>query len=253
MGNEHDFGDADGTRPGGPRWDSGRGGYGPDTGYGGMPPGDYAAMPGPAGYDLAGGYSGYAGSGGYGDDDDDAYADEEYGGASHPAVHWGLICGIVLAVAMVAPFVVLQVAYPYYLSHPGLVSQSLTAKPDLGTTVALVGVTLVSVIVTPIALFLAGFLTTRETGTVGSGAFAGALGGGIAFVVYIFGNIFLTVVQKQTVPWDQLSATSHVLAGLAVGSGFLMSSCCGLVVFTLPPALIALCGAAVARLIWGPA
>lgn len=233
MGNGYDYGNANAIWPGGPR---GRSRYG---GYSGIPHGSDGLRPGPPGYD---GYNEY-----------DTYYDDQYGGASHPAVQWGLVCGIVLAVAMVAPVVVLEIAYPYYLSHPQLVSQSLAAKPDLGASAAIVRVTLVSVVVAPVALFLAGFLTTRETGTIGSGAVAGALGGGVAFVVYIFGSIFLAVVQNQSVPWDQLPGTSHVVLGLAVGSGFLATSCCGLVLFTLPPALIALAGAALARLIWGPA
>ncbi len=246
MGNGYGYDDTNTYVPGGP----GGGGFGgaPPGGYGappggyGAPPGGYGAPPAPA---APGGYAGY--------DDYDDYPDDDYGAGSHPAVHWGLVCGIVLAVAMIAPFLVLEIAYPYYFSHPQMVEQSLAAKQDLGTNLAFVFVLLASVIVTPVSLFLAGFLTTRETGTVGSGAFAGALAGGVGFIVYIFGSIFLTVVQHQTVPWDQVPAVSHVLIGLAAGTGFLAGSCCNLLLFTLPPALIATAGAMLARLIWGPA
>lgn len=255
MGYGYDYDNANPQMPGGPEGAGGYGpggGWGPGGGYGGgMPQGGYGAPPGAQGLPGPGGYGAYVGPGeyaGYAEEYDDEYVE-----GSHPAVHWGLICGIVLAVAMIAPFVVIEIAYPYYFSHPEMVGQSIAAKQDIGTSLAAIVVVLIGIIVTPVALFFAGFLTTRETGTIGSGAFAGALAGGVAFVVYIFGNVFLTVVQHQSLPWDRITGGAHIVVGLALGSGFLMSACCGLFAFTLPPALIASLGAGLARLIWGPA
>ena len=241
MGNEYERN--------GPTEYGGPGGYYPVPGAPADPPPPTGA---PIGYGAPGGYGGYTGYEGYGEYDD-GYGYDGYADGSRPAVHWGVICGIVLAIALVAPFVVIEVAYPDFFSHPDLAAQSISTHHDYGIAIVVDLVTLLSVLITPVALFFTGFLTTRETGTVGSGAFAGALAGFIAFVVYIFGTIFLILVMHLTLPWDQVSALAHVVVGVTIGSSFLLSSCCGLFIFTLPPALIAALGAGLARLIWGPA
>lgn len=241
MGNGFDYGNT--GAPGGGGYAGGyAGGFGP-------------APQGPPGYGPPSGYGGYVGPGGYGDryadDYDDGYDDEyddEYAEGSHPAVKWGLIFGIVMSASILAPILVLIALYPIAASNPlfALVSV-LQQHPDatVGWLVAILGA---SGMTNLIALFLAGFLTTRETGTIPSGMVAGVLAD-----VSSTGVLILIVLILVMLEGPHRTGSMSVGGAVVAGIGDLLQQFCCLVSVVVPSAIIAMLGAGLARLIWGPA
>lgn len=220
-------------------------------GYGG--PGGFAgqgvpAEPGaPTGYGAPG-VGGYAGYVGYDDDYDDGYGYDEYAGGSHPAVKWGLIFGIVMAASILVPFVVLITSYPLAASNPFFAMLSLFMQHPDATAGLIFMLLLASGLTTLISLFFAGFLTTRETGTVRSGMVAGVLADLAANGVVVLIVLLLVLLESP-----RRAETTSVGEQIVAAIGGLTQQCCCLVSVVVSSALIAALGAGLARLIWGPA
>lgn len=217
--------------------------YGGPGGYPvpGVPAGPGALTGAPIGY---GGYTGYEGYGEY----DDGYGYDGYADGSHPAVKWGLIFGIVMAASILVPFVVLIVEYPLAASNPFFAMLSLFMQhPDAAAELVFM-LLIASGITTLISLFFAGFLTTRETGTVRSGMVAGVLADLAAN-----GVVVLIVLMLVLLEGPRTEGTTSVGGQIAVAIGGLMQQCCCLISLVVSSAAIAALGAGLARLIWGPA
>lgn len=231
-------------------------GFGPQGDYG-PPPGPYATY-GSAGqyggasapntnYDGYGGFSGYGAPGGYADPAN--YDLEEYDDSSHPAVHWGLVFGIVLTAASLAPFVLFIVQYPEYASNPVFGMLTVIDTNDGAALAPFVLLLLLSGLVWLVSEFLAGFLTTRETGTLRSGTFAGVLAALASNTISTLVLLVWLALQRHTSSNENVSPVLQIFAGI----GGLMDFCCGLVGVIVPAAAVAVLGAGLARLIWGPA
>lgn len=207
--------------------------------YGYNGPNGYGA---PNGYSVPNGYDPHQG-----DDEYDEYDDDTYEGGTHPAVKWGLIFGIVMTVASLAPFILLFVRFPMYAGNPIFGIMTVLQNPASGAVLPFVLLLMVAGLTTLTSLFLAGFLTTRETGTIRSGTVSGVL-------AVLASNAVSTVVILTWVwlqPRPAVSQTSPLLQIFA-GIGGLLDFGCGLVGAVVPAAAIAALGASLARLIWGP-
>lgn len=195
---------------------------------------------GPSSRGIPNGYDPYQGY-----DDFDGYDDADSG--THPAVKWGLTFGIVMTATSLAPFILLFVRFPLYASNPLFGLLTVLQNPDGAAVLPFMALVVVSGLTALVSLFLAGFLTTRETGTLRSGTFSGVLATLASNAVSTL--VILTWVWLQhRPPTGQTSMVGSVFAGI----GGLTDFCCGLVGAIVPAAAIAVLGAGLARLIWGP-
>lgn len=222
-------------------------------------PGDYTYSPGGPyggasapnanadGYGGYGSYAGYGAPGGYADLA--GYEFEEEAVGSHPAVHWGLVFGIVLTAASLAPFILFIVQYPAYASNPIFGMLTVIDRNDGAALTPFVLLLMLSGLVWLVSEFLAGFLTTRETGTLRSGTFAGVLAALASNTITTLVLLVWLLLQQHTSSDANVSPVFQIFAGI----GGLLDFCCGLIGVIVPAAAVAVLGAGLARLIWGPA
>jgi hypothetical protein len=161
-----------------------------------------------------------------------------------PTLQWGLLFGIVLTVATIGG--------EFFLRS---INVSKLLNPDTldGTTLGLVlWWSVVSVCVELACCAGAGFLTARDTGSIGGGAFAG----GVVLFTSIFVSGIISFALALTSPAQvylaAASYASHSISAQQVAGAGLLGSVCDGVCCGLGGALIGALGALPARLIWGP-
>lgn len=166
--------------------------------------------------------------------------------AGFPAIRWGFIFGIVLVAVKLVPLLWL-VLNGYHVPPDDTEIQQIASQ--LGDVI--VYYALANTVISLISYFLAGFFTTRDTGTVGSGAFAAV----VAYLAYAAVSYLISAVilrGSESVLLDEIATLPGGFRAIfAVTSMF--TNICGLLIGALIPSGLGALGALLGRAIYGPA
>lgn len=163
-----------------------------------------------------------------------------------PALHWGLVFGIVEVVIGIAPLVWL-VANSYHF--PPDAAETQTILTQSGSTLFLF--VAFGGLLSLFSYVFAGFLTARETGTVGSGAVAAALACLANLMVsYLIAAVVLKISYSQLI--NELGGLPASFRAILAVS-YALSTLCGLLVACVIAAGIGALGALVGCAIFGRA
>ncbi len=169
------------------------------------------------------------------DYDNYGYDDEEDGW--HPALKWGMTFGIIQAVLSVIPFILIVLYFPLAANRIGLAIQEIFAQQDFGSAAVVVIVIDVCSFASLVTMFLVGYFTARETGTLKSGAGAGVLATLASTTITVLVEVVWLAMQPRL-----FVANSPVAQAAALVGGF-SGQCCSLIFVFLFAALCGMLGA----------
>ncbi|MGH2515566.1 MAG: hypothetical protein ACRDHP_07910 [Ktedonobacterales bacterium] len=163
-----------------------------------------------------------------------------------PALHWGLVFGIVQVIIGVVPILWL-VANGYHIPPNATETQTILNQSSAALALFFVVGGLFSLA----SYVFAGFLTARDTGTVGAGALAAALACLANLMVsYLIAAIVLKISYSQIL--DEIGGLPASFRALLAIS-YALSTICGLVVGCVIAAGIGALGALLGCAIFGRA
>lgn len=166
--------------------------------------------------------------------------------AGFPAIRWGFTFGIVLVAVKLVPLL-WMVLNGYHVPPDDTEIQQIASQLGGVLFYYALGNTVISLA----SYFLAGFFTTRDTGTVGSGAFAAV----VAYLAYMTVSYLVTGVilrGSESMFLDEMASLPDTVRAI-LALTYTFSNVCGLLIGALVTWGIGALGALLGRAIYGPA